>query len=180
MAIEAETEALRDQEDAAERAARQMQNFADDMFNAIGNAQSLEDALNNVLSVLLRVAVQSALAGIGIGAPVFHSGGMVGGPAPVRNVHPAVFAAAPRYHNGGIAGLRPNEVPAILERGEVVVPKNVGIGGSSQVTVEGSTIVLQGSDASPEELQRILDRRDRALVSKIIALNEDNPGVFHT
>ena len=27
-----------------------------------------------------------------------------------------------RYHNGGIAGMSPNEVPAILERGEIILP----------------------------------------------------------
>lgn len=32
-----------------------------------------------------------------------------------------VFAGAMRYHSGGLAGLRPNEVPAILERNEEVL-----------------------------------------------------------
>ena len=31
---------------------------------------------------------------------------------------------ATRYHSGGIAGLRPNEVPTILERGEEVITKS--------------------------------------------------------
>jgi hypothetical protein len=35
-----------------------------------------------------------------------------------------VFAEAPRYHSGGIDGLGADEVPAILQRGETVLPKN--------------------------------------------------------
>lgn len=59
----------------------------------------------------------------GIPVPTFHSGGVVGIDGVPRIVHPAYFENAPRYHSGGIAGLRPGEVPAILERGEVVTPK---------------------------------------------------------
>ena len=36
-------------------------------------------------------------------------------------MNPGIFANATRYHTGGIAGLRSNEVPAILERGEEVL-----------------------------------------------------------
>ena len=34
-----------------------------------------------------------------------------------------MFVGATRYHTGGIAGLAPNEVPAILQRGEEVLTK---------------------------------------------------------
>jgi hypothetical protein len=47
-----------------------------------------------------------------------------------------VFAGAPRYHGGGLAGIRPDEVPAILKRGEEILPQsdprhrnNAGSGG---------------------------------------------------
>ena len=33
------------------------------------------------------------------------------------------FAGAPRMHSGGWAGLRPDEVPAILQRGERVLSR---------------------------------------------------------
>ena len=33
------------------------------------------------------------------------------------------FAAAPRMHSGGTLGLRPDEVPAILQRGEQVLSR---------------------------------------------------------
>jgi hypothetical protein len=67
-------------------------------------------------------AIVSAFAGSGGGgAAVAHSGGRVGGPMHRRFVHPMLFAGAQRYHNGGVAGLAPNEVPAILEKGEQVI-----------------------------------------------------------
>lgn len=64
------------------------------------------------------------LAGAGgLLAGVFHAGGMVGGPAPSRMVPAMAFAGAPRMHDGGWAGLRPDEVPAILQRGERVLSR---------------------------------------------------------
>lgn len=53
-----------------------------------------------------------------------HRGGVAGSPKMFRKVNPAVFANAMRYHVGGTAGqspgLRANEVPTILERGETI------------------------------------------------------------
>ncbi len=54
-------------------------------------------------------------------AGVFHQGGIVGGPAPSRMVPAMAFANAPRMHEGGWAGLKSDEVPAILQRGERVL-----------------------------------------------------------
>lgn len=62
-----------------------------------------------------------------------HSGGVVGEGGRRSSVPMAAFALAPRYHAGGIAGLRPREVPAILEQGEEVLtaddPRHVRNGG---------------------------------------------------
>jgi hypothetical protein len=54
---------------------------------------------------------------------VFHAGGLIGAPAPQRLVPALAFADAPRLHAGGMAGLRPDEVPAILQRGEMVLSR---------------------------------------------------------
>jgi lambda family phage tail tape measure protein len=55
----------------------------------------------------------------------FHEGGVVGeSTAPRRMVDAALFLNAPRYHAGGrIGGLAPDEIPAILQRGEVVLSR---------------------------------------------------------
>ena len=53
---------------------------------------------------------------------LFHEGGVVGSGGPGRAVSAGTFAGAVRYHDGGIAGLMPGEVPAILKQNEVVDP----------------------------------------------------------
>lgn len=68
-----------------------------------------------------------------------HNGGLVGQGGGYRPVALAAFAGATRYHTGGIAGLKPNEVPAVLTRGEEVLTTNDprhranGGGGASMV-----------------------------------------------
>ncbi len=61
--------------------------------------------------------------GGGLLAGIFHQGGVVGGPATERLVPALAFAGAPRLHDGGMAGLRADEVPAILQRGEMVLSR---------------------------------------------------------
>ncbi len=53
----------------------------------------------------------------------FHEGGVVGEAAPRRRVPAYVFAGAQRYHAGGFPGLKPDEVPTILQKGEEVISR---------------------------------------------------------
>lgn len=78
---------------------------------------------------LATYAVLQLLKAAGVPTPalalVRHSGGMVtasGGPR--RSVNPLIFAGAPRFHAGGMVGLKPGEVPAILQTGEEVLARN--------------------------------------------------------
>jgi hypothetical protein len=85
-------------------------------------------------------ALSGALGGAGgIFANILHAGGMVGAPGPGRMVPALAFAGAPRMHSGGWAGLRPDEVPAILQRGERVLSRREAAGygqaGGSTVNV---------------------------------------------
>ena len=69
-------------------------------------------------------ALSGALGGAGgLLAGVLHAGGVVGSPGQHRFVPAAAFAGAPRLHAGGWAGLAPDEVPAILQRGERVLSR---------------------------------------------------------
>lgn len=72
-------------------------------------------------------------------AGMFHGGGLVGAPGPARLMPALAFAGAPRYATGGLAGLRPNEMPAILHRGEEVLtaqdPRHRANGGASGVRI---------------------------------------------
>src|SRR5262245_46890322 len=54
---------------------------------------------------------------------ISHSGGVVGEtPNPVRMLPRSTWAGARRMHSGGLAG---DEVPAILQRGETVLPRGM-------------------------------------------------------
>jgi len=89
-------------------------------------------------------ALSGALGGLGsIFAPVLHAGGMVGGSAPQRMVPAMAFANAPRMHGGGWAGLKPDEVPAILQKGERVLNRReavqYGTGSAQNITINIQT-----------------------------------------
>lgn len=74
-----------------------------------------------------------------------HTGGMAG-TGPRRAVNPLVFAGAPRFHSGGMVGLKPDEVPAILQTGERVLNRQETAqynSGSSQAV---RNIVVFGED----------------------------------
>ncbi|ODN68654.1 phage tail tape measure C-terminal domain-containing protein [Methylobrevis pamukkalensis] len=109
--------------------------------NAVGNfvktgKLNFRDLVTSLLADLAQLAarrfilgpIANALSGVfsgagGIFANVLHAGGMVGSAGPSRMVPAIAFAAAPRMHGGGMAGLRHDEVPAILQRGERVLSR---------------------------------------------------------
>jgi hypothetical protein len=105
------------------------------------------DLVSSILADLAKLAVRKsvlgpiadmlsgALGGMGgIFAPVLHSGGVVGSTTSCRMIPALTFAGAPRMHSGGWAGLRPDEVPAILQKGERVLSRRelAAQGGSQQ------------------------------------------------
>lgn len=93
-------------------------------------AQSMAQiAARAIATFIVLQALDTVYPGLGktvsatMGAGVKHRGGMVG-TGPVRQVNPLIFAGAPRYHSGGVVGLKSDEVPAILQKGEEVLAKN--------------------------------------------------------
>lgn len=119
------------------------QQFAGGMTNAIGDfisgTQSAKEAfkqfaadfLKNIAQMIIQQSILNAMknsAGGGIGgflaAAVNHTGGVVGNTQHFRKIPAIAFAGAPNYHSGGIAGLKSDEVPSILQRGEEVLKKN--------------------------------------------------------
>lgn len=88
------------------------------------NREMIKLALLNPLKNLL---FGSSLPTFGQGSGIlgsifsrlFHDGGLVGAGGGGRMVPAGVFAGAPRFHDG--AYLKPDEVPAILQRGERVL-----------------------------------------------------------
>jgi hypothetical protein len=97
---------------------------------------NFRDLVTSLLADLAQLAarrfilgpIANALSGVfsgagGIFASVLHAGGMVGSAGHSRMVPAMAFAAAPRMHGGGMAGLHHDEVPAILQRGERVLSR---------------------------------------------------------
>ncbi len=87
---------------------------------------SFSDLANSIIADLARIAIRTQITGplteaFGLGNPfaVAHAGAIAGSPGGRRRqVDPRVFIGAPRKHGGGIAGLRSDEVPTILRKGE--------------------------------------------------------------
>lgn len=129
---------------------------------------SLNDLANSVVADITRMLVQQSITGPlakwmsgsmesggfmdSVFGSIFHEGGVAGEMAPSRQVPAFVFAGAPRYHSGGIAGLRPDEVPAILQRGESIVPKNARTGGPINVVMQISTPDANSFRASQSQI----------------------------
>ena len=58
------------------------------------------------------------------------------------------FATAPRMHSGGWAGLKPDEVPAILQRGERVLSRREAAGcGQGQSSAPTVNVTIMSRDA---------------------------------
>lgn len=180
----AEREAIK----ANEEAMRQLQEVSRDVLEGIvsdladgkSGADILASALKRVGDMLLSSAFDSlfpatasggrrtgggGLFGGAIIPGILHSGGVAGsdGYGHGRSVSPSVFASAPRYHNGGIAGLKPDEVPAILQRGERVIPRGQSGSASASSFTYAPTIDARG--ATPEAVAALAkaqekDRRD--------------------
>jgi len=153
--VEAETKAMQKAIDFAKDLTR---GFIDDMRAGLeqgkGFWRSFADAvmnvLNKIIDKILNQLVDAIFRAAGKGGGIFgslfggggptnivpvgyssHTGGIVGMHGTPRAINPAVFAGAPRMHSGGVAGLRHDEVPTILQRGEVVIPRGAARGGSS-------------------------------------------------
>lgn len=102
--------------------------------------QFASDFLRQISQMILQQLALNAAKSIGraFGFSVAHTGGVVGQQGARRVLSGDVLAGAMRYHSGGVAGLKPNEVPTILERGEEVLTRgdprhifNMGKGGST-------------------------------------------------
>lgn len=151
----------------AERAAAQVSEYWSEAARGIQGAMAdflfdpftdgLQGMLRGFLDVIRRMLAEAAAAqlaqalfgDIAGGKPggyfgaflagMFHGGGLVGAPGPSRLMPELAFVGAPRYATGGLAGLRPNEMPAILHRGEEVLtaqdPRHRANGGASGVRI---------------------------------------------
>lgn len=167
-------EALKTSEFAIQGARNIQSAFADFLFDPF--EQGLQGMFSGFVSILRRMAAEAAAAQLGaklfgdfgetgqlggavggVLASVFHGGGVAGEAAPVRRVPLTSFIGAPRYHTGGIAG---NEVFAVLEKGERIIPKGGDVGGG--VTVN-QTIVTPDANSFRRSQGQIAADTGRAI-----------------
>ena len=78
------------------------------------------DAVDKATGGILKPLLQITAATVSFN----HEGGIAGRDGFQRKVNPMIFANAPRYHTGGIAGLEPDETAAVLRKGEEVLTES--------------------------------------------------------
>lgn len=110
-----------------------------------------------------------------IGANVKHGGGMAG-TGPIRRVNPLLFMGAPRYHAGGMVGLKSDERPAILQTGEEVLSRGDrrnqanGGGGVRVINVIDPSLVsdYMTSSAGEKAVLNVLQRNPGAVRQALV------------
>jgi hypothetical protein len=139
--------------------------MADAFTDFIKGAKSAKEAFqsfaNSVVAAMQRILAEKMASEIFTGfnmgsignffsAAVHHGGGVVGAGGASRAVSPLAFIGAPRYHSGGIAGLKSDEVPAILQSGERVLSRDQvrGMGANNvKVVIENKGTPQQVTDS---------------------------------
>ncbi len=136
-------------------------------------------AMMIIQALILRAIQNSGWGGLisgAVGAATQHGGGMAG-TGPKRSVSPAIFANAPRFHEGGIVGVGAGEVPSILQKGEEVLtkgdPRHAMNGGASPTVniknvnvVDGAEVLQHGlSDTAGERVMFNFIRRNKEAIN---------------
>lgn len=166
--------------------------LAKGIAGALQGANSLSDAFKNagaafanfaadflikisqmIIQALLLKAISNFISGEkgGYGSAVKsiftqHTGGIAGDGSNVRRsgVSPLVFAGAQRFHEGGLPGLKNNEVATILKKGEEVVtednPRHIGNQGGGGAASQPIDLTVNNSVDSVQVLSAGLRRKD--------------------
>jgi hypothetical protein len=173
-----------------ELAANSMVALRDTMVDVITGAKDAKEAfaqlaeqivkgiLKIIMQLLIEMAVRAAIRAISGGAPqpgapstpasTRHSGGAAEGGS-TRSLPTAAFAGVKRYHKGGIAS---SEIPAVLEKGEMVLSRK------QRRDMEGmleSNAPTQNQQQAPQQEMRIVNVIDPREVQREIA---NNPGLI--
>ena len=161
-----------------------------DAFRSLGAtvASFFADFMMKIAQAIVQQMILNSLAGLGggVGAAASalggvaakHNGGIIGsktsgGQQRKTSVSPSLFVGAPRFHDGGLPGLKSDEVPIIAQKGEQILSKddpnnilNQGSGGtgSSMVPqdikvvnmIDSGSVVSEGLSA-PENQKLILN-----------------------
>jgi hypothetical protein len=98
-----------------------------------------------------------------------------------RRVNPQMFAGAIRYHTGGVAGLRPGEVPLIAKKGEEILTQEdprhmLNGGGAAGPTVNPATNVkiVNTFDSGDFVSQGLQTRKGERAIMNFVRANSDS------
>lgn len=150
-------------------------------------ADFLRQIANMIIQQLIFNAIRGFMGGVagglnaGMPVPTNHTGGIVGKDGGTKLVNPNVFFGAVKYHSGGVAGLKPNEVPTILEKGEEILTANDSrhrnnqeSGGQSQGVkiinaIDSSSVVTEGLN-TPQGQKAIVNmiRANKAQIKSVL------------
>ncbi len=145
-----------------------------DMFDGlISGTKTWNDAINDLTKSLIKMVMQAALLGQGplagmmgmspasgqstgglFGAlfgSLHHDGGWVGAASSHRLVDIGAYANAPRFHSG----FRPDEYPAILQRGEYVLSRrDIAMINASKSAMDAPAVAMSAArnDNNPPQL----------------------------
>lgn len=146
-------------------------------------ADLARSALNSFLKVQFNSLFSIAGGALGdwakgtFGAGVNHSGGVAGSGGRSRMADMAMFAAAPRFHTGGVIG---QEVPAILEKGEGVFTaeqmKAIGKGMSGPAEARVNIINNTGMPVETEKTN--VRFNPEGMVLDVVLKAAQRPGPF--
>ncbi len=147
------------QANALGRAARSLGgSFTAAFQDAVIGGESLRGTLQGLIQDISRIGLRTFVSGPltsfvqDLTAGLFHGGGTAGVTAVQRRAVPAaLFSGAPRFAGGGVAGLQPAEIPAILHRGETVrtAAQEAALAksqGGSEINFHAGAIVIQTPD----------------------------------
>ena len=121
---------------------------------------------------------------------MYHNGGLVGNRGLTRSVSALAFLGAPKFHTGGIVGggLLPSEVPIIAQKGEgVFTPDQMrAMGGfqQNQSVQVNAPITVNGSAGTPDQNEDLAKRMSKQLDGTMRAIIADEmrkqsrPGSF--
>lgn len=124
---------------------------------------------------------RTVAASSGVAAGVKHTGGVVGQGGTSRQVPALMFAGAPRFHEGGVPGLKPGELPIIAKRGEEILsdsdPRNVLNGGGAAAQGGGTRVInvidpnlvqdYMSSSSGEKTLLNVIERNAGAIKQKL-------------
>lgn len=177
-----------------------LKGFISDLRQGKSAAEAMTNALDRMADKLLDMALDSLFDGKGGlggmlkgvfgggGAPTishnidpltglgYHGGGEVGRDHSfTRQVDPRAFIGAPRYHKG----FRPDEVPAVLQRGEWVLSKNdvagikagagKGPGGTSVTVINNGPTAATAHENPDGSIDVVVDALEGRLAGKASA-----------